>query len=42
VRGYAGDELLVASAGEPALRDGDQVIVTQLREGGTGALVQAR
>jgi RND family efflux transporter MFP subunit len=42
VLGYAGSDLIVAPAGEPALRDGDQVITTQLREGGAGARVLLR
>ena len=38
----AGADLIVSPAGEPALRDGDQVITTQLREGGAGARVLVR
>jgi RND family efflux transporter MFP subunit len=42
VVGYSGPDLLVASAGEPPIRDGDQVVITQLREGGAGARVIVR
>lgn len=40
--GYSGSDLLFVSDGEPAIRDGDQIITTQLREGGAGALVETR
>lgn len=42
VLGYAGTGLIVAPDGEPALRDGDRLITTQLREGGAGARVLVR
>ena len=42
IAGYSGAELLVSAAGEPAIRDGDQVVITQLREAGAGALVTVR
>ncbi|UCG71633.1 MAG: efflux RND transporter periplasmic adaptor subunit [Chromatiales bacterium] len=42
VAGYSGADLLVTNAGDPAIRDGDQVVVTQLREAGAGAQVTVR
>lgn len=42
IASYAGTELLVRSAGKPAIRDGDQVVITQLREAGAGAQVTVR
>jgi RND family efflux transporter MFP subunit len=42
VVGYSGDEIFVASNGEPAILDGDTIVVTQLREGGTGVKVMPR
>ena len=42
VLGYSGSDLIVTRAGEPALGDGDQVVITQLREGGAGARVVVR
>ena len=42
VQGYAGEDVLFVSAGEPRLRDGDKVITTQIREGGAGIRVELR
>lgn len=42
IQGYSGSDMLFTSAGEPAIRDGDLIITTQLREGGTGAKVSVR
>jgi hypothetical protein len=40
--GYAGSDVLLRSAGEPALSDGDQIVTTQLREAGPGSKVIIR
>jgi RND family efflux transporter MFP subunit len=40
--GYAGTDLLFRSAGEPAIQDGEQIVTTQIREGGVGAKVMVR
>jgi len=42
VLGYAGDDMLFESRGEPAIREGDQVVITQIREGGEGVKVEIR
>ena len=42
IEGYAGEDILFVSAGEPAIRDGDQVVITQIREGGAGVKVEIR
>jgi len=42
IHGYSGSNLIVSSAGEPALLDGDLIVVTQLREGGPGAKISVR
>ncbi|MDP6436458.1 MAG: efflux RND transporter periplasmic adaptor subunit [Gammaproteobacteria bacterium] len=42
VEGYAGDNILFSSAGEPAVEDGDLVVITQIREGGAGVKVEIR
>ncbi|MEE4184874.1 MAG: efflux RND transporter periplasmic adaptor subunit [Gammaproteobacteria bacterium] len=42
VVGYTGDEILFVPAGDPAVVDGDQVITTQIREGGAGIRVDVR
>jgi multidrug efflux pump subunit AcrA (membrane-fusion protein) len=42
VAGYAGSNMLIASAGDPPLRDGDRLLTTQLREIGAGVKVQLR
>lgn len=42
IRGYDADDMLVASAGEPALQDGDRVLTSQLREIGAGVKVKVR
>lgn len=40
--GYAGNDALFRSAGEPAIEDGDLIVTTQLREAGQGAKVVVR
>lgn len=40
--GYDGSHVLFVSASDPPIRDGDLIITTQLREGGTGARVAVR
>lgn len=42
IASYSGADLLITTRGEPAIRDGDQVVITQLREGGAGAQVMLR
>ena len=42
VHGYAGDDMLFSSAGEPGINDGDKVVITQIREGGAGIKVEVR
>lgn len=42
VLGYAGNDVLFVSAGEPPIRDGDVILTTQLREIGTGVKVAVR
>lgn len=42
IRGYDTNDMLVASAGEPALQDGDRVLTSQLREIGAGVKVKVR
>jgi RND family efflux transporter MFP subunit len=42
VQGYAGEDVLFSSSGEPSINDGDKVIVTQIREGGAGIKVEVR
>lgn len=42
ILGYSGNYLIVGNAGEPAVRDGDAIVITQLREGGAGARVSVR
>jgi RND family efflux transporter MFP subunit len=42
IQGYAGDEVLFISAGEPVINDGDKVVITQIREGGAGIKVELR
>ena len=42
IHGYAGDDILFTSAGDPAIRDGDKVVITQIREGGAGIKVEVR
>jgi len=39
VVGYAGDDLLFKSA---QIKDGDQIVTTQIREGGEGVKVEIR
>ena len=40
--GYAGSDALFRSAGEPAIREGDRIVTTQLREAGSGSKVIVR
>lgn len=42
VHGYAGEDVLFSSKGEPHIRDGDKVVITQIREGGAGIKVEVR
>lgn len=42
VLGYTGNEVLLRSSGDPPLRDGDQIVTTQLREAGPGSRVSVR
>ena len=42
ILGYAGSDVLFRSVGSPAIRDGDWIVTTQLREAGPGAKVSAR
>jgi RND family efflux transporter MFP subunit len=42
ILGYAGNDVLFRSVGTPAIRDGDRIVTTQLREAGPGAKVVAR
>jgi RND family efflux transporter MFP subunit len=42
ILGYAGNDVLFASAGDPPIRDGDVILTTQLREIGTGVKVAVR
>ncbi|MBS94933.1 MAG: hypothetical protein CL799_10875 [Chromatiales bacterium] len=42
VEGFAGDDILFSSAGEPVVEDGDLVVITQIREGGVGVKVEIR
>jgi RND family efflux transporter MFP subunit len=42
VIGYAGNDILFRSAGDIPVADGDQVVITQIREGGAGILVDVR
>jgi RND family efflux transporter MFP subunit len=42
VEGRIGSDVLVASAGEPPLREGDPIVISQLREAGPGSRVRDR
>jgi RND family efflux transporter MFP subunit len=42
IAGYAGDDVLFTSRIEPLVRNGDQVVITQIREGGEGVKVEVR
>ncbi len=42
IQGYDGSNVLIDSPGEPPLEDGDLIVITQLREGGSGAKVEVR
>jgi RND family efflux transporter MFP subunit len=42
IEGYDGANLLVTSAGETSIAEGDLIVTTQLREGGSGAKVEVR
>ena len=39
IEGYSGINILFSSAGEPHIKNGDLILMTQLREGGTGVKV---
>lgn len=39
IHGYSGSNILFSSAREPAIKDGDLIVTTQLREGGAGVKV---
>ena len=39
IYGYSGTNVLFRSAGDPPIKDGDLIVTTQLREGGTGVKV---
>jgi multidrug efflux pump subunit AcrA (membrane-fusion protein) len=42
IRGYDGANLLFTRAGDPPVEEGDLIVTTQLREGGSGAKVEVR
>jgi len=42
VKGNAGNDFLFVADGKPAIVDGDQIVVTQIREGGVGVKVEIR
>lgn len=42
VIGHDGSEMLFRAAGETPINDGDQVVITQIREGGEGVMVEIR
>jgi RND family efflux transporter MFP subunit len=42
IHGYSGTTLLLSSVDTPAIREGDLIVITQLREGGPGAKVSVR
>jgi len=42
IRGYDGNSLLFRSSDEPFIKNGDLIVTTQLREGGSGAKVEVR
>ncbi|MBT8444056.1 MAG: efflux RND transporter periplasmic adaptor subunit [Gammaproteobacteria bacterium] len=42
ILGYAGNDVLFRSVGAPAIRDGDRIVTTQLREAGPGAKVAVK
>lgn len=42
VEGRSGSDVLLSSAGEPGLQDGDLVVISQLREAGPGSRVRSR
>ncbi|MCP4000917.1 MAG: efflux RND transporter periplasmic adaptor subunit [Gammaproteobacteria bacterium] len=42
VHGYAGEDVLFSSAGQPPINNGDKVVTTQIREGGAGIKVEIR
>ena len=42
VLGYSGSDVFLVSDGEPAIMDGDDIVITQLREGGAGVRVVLR
>ena len=42
VVGYSGSDVFLVSNGEPAIADGDDIVINQLREGGAGVRVVLR
>lgn len=42
IQGYDGSNLLFTRAGDPPVEEGDLIVTTQLREGGSGAKVEVR
>jgi RND family efflux transporter MFP subunit len=42
IQGYDGSNVLIDSPGESPIEDGDLIVITQLREGGSGAKVEVR
>lgn len=42
ISGYDGANILFKSAGDPSIEQGDLIVTTQLREGGSGAKVEVR
>jgi RND family efflux transporter MFP subunit len=42
IRGYDGANILFKSAADPPVEEGDLIVTTQLREGGSGAKVEVR
>ena len=42
IHGYTGNSILFTAVGETPIEDGDLIVTTQIREGGTGARVDVR
>ena len=42
VQGYAGDDVLFTAQDEVRIDDGEQIVITQIREGGVGIKVEVR
>jgi multidrug efflux pump subunit AcrA (membrane-fusion protein) len=42
IQGYAGNNILFTALGDTQIEDGDLIVTTQIREGGTGARVDVR